>query len=299
MMLENYTVPLTQLVAPDEPMRVQMGDEQMSDLCLSIRELGVLYPLLVRPHGDGPLVAAALKDIAALADYVRNGGRLQVIDGHRRMLACEKCGVLIVPVIVTDADHETAHAMMLHAGIMREEFTPAEEGWQFLELSNKHQWSMDRLMRVFRVSEHYINTRVELVQTDPAIAAAVHTRELNMAQAKELLREKDPERRRTRMLLAIEHGYNARELRVMRQNLESERVALQGNLLPHTPPDSVAPEPVERPTCEWCGLGHDPENLRIVQVHWYHLAEFRAVINQVSPRTLLSPRAPEKESTTP
>lgn len=288
MMFERFTVPLTQLVPPDEPLRVQMGDEQMSELVASILAIGVLHPLLVRPCGDAADVAEVCKDVSTLNSYVRSGYKLQTIDGHRRMIACEKGGVALVPVTVTDADHDTLHTMMLHANIMREDVSPAEEGWQFLELSNKHQWSMERLMRVFRRSEDYINTRVELVQKDPAIAAAVHQRELNLAQAKELLREKDPERRRTRMLLALEHGYNARELRVMRQNLESERVSLQGNLMPHTPPDSVAPEPVERPTCVWCDQGEDPENLRIIQVHWYHLKELMAVVNQVGARNLLS-----------
>lgn len=297
MMFERYTVPLSQLVPPDEPLRVEMGDEAMSELVLSIREIGVLFPLLVRLYGDGEVVRAAYADVNALASLVRAGHALQVIDGHRRMIACEKGGVQLVPVTVTDADHDTLHTMMLHANIMREDVTAAEEGWQFLELSNKHQWSMDRLMRVFRRSEDYINTRVELVQKDPAVAAAVHTRVLNLAQARELLREKDPERRRTRMLLAIEHGYNARELKVMRQNLESERVSLQGNLVPHTPPDSVAPAPVEHPTCVWCDQGEDPENLRIIQVHWYHLKELMAVVNQVGARNLLgSTPTQEKES---
>lgn len=297
MMFERYTVPLAQLVPPDEPLRVEMGDEQMSELVQSIAAIGVLLPLLVRPWGPEEDMRTICADVNTLSSYVRKGARLQVIDGHRRMIACEKAGVQLVPVTVTDADHDTLHTMMLHANIMREDVTPAEEGWQFLELSNKHQWSMDRLMRVFRRSEDYINTRVELVQKDPAVAAAVHTRVLNLAQAKELLREKDPERRRTRMLLAIEHGYNARELKVMRQNLESERVSLQGNLVPHTPPDSVAPAPVEHPTCVWCDQGEDPENLRILQVHWYHLKELMAVVNQVGARNLLgSTPTPEKES---
>lgn len=297
MMFERYTVPLMQLVAPDEPLRVEMGDEQMSELVESILAIGVLLPLLVRPYADDEVTAAALESTASLAEYVRHGHRLQVIDGHRRMIACQKAGVQLVPVTVTDADHDTLHTMMLHANIMREDVTPAEEGWQFLELSNKHKWSMDRLMRVFRRSEDYINTRVELVQKDPAVATAVHTRVLNLAQAKELLREKDPERRRTRMLLAIEHGYNARELRVMRQNLESERVSLQGNLLPHTPPHSVLPDAPAPPECVWCAGSSDPENLRILQVHWYHIPELLAVVRQVGPRALLaSTPTPAKEN---
>jgi ParB-like chromosome segregation protein Spo0J len=200
-----------------------------------------------------------------------------------------------VPCIVTDADEESKHAIMLHAGIFREQFTPAEEGWQFLELATKYQWSLDRLMRVFKVTEDYINDRVDLVQKDDVIAQAVHTRQINLSQAHELLREKDPERRRTRLLLAIEHGYNAKELRVMRQNLESERAQAQGSLPIHTPPASVAPDPAAVPKCIWCDQGHDPENMRQVWVHWYHLPEVEAICNQVGVKNVL--RAHEPPST--
>lgn len=296
MMFERYTVPLLQLVPPAEPLRVQMGDEPMSELVASILAVGVLFPLLVRPAGDHEHVLTVCNSVASLGSYVRSGQKMQVIDGHRRMIACEKAGVMLVPVTVTDADDETLHTMMLHANIMREDVTAAEEGWQFLELANKHGWDMEKLTHVFHRSESYINTRVHLVQADPTVAAAVHTRELNLAQAQELLREKDPERRRTRMLLALEHGYNARELRVMRQNLESERVALAGNLTPHTPPDSVAQDAPPPPECVWCAGTKDPENLRILQVHWYHIPELLAVVRQVGPRALLTDaQTPEKE----
>lgn len=299
MMFENYVVPRAQIVPPDEPLRVEMGDERMSELVLSIRAIGVLHPLLVRPAGDDAVTRAACSCVDAMREFVRGGGLLQVIDGHRRSIACEKAGVELVPVTVTNADHDTLHTMMLHANIMREDVTPAEEGWQFLELANKHKWSIERLMKVFRVSEDYINTRVELVQKDPAVAAAVHTGVLNLAQAKELLREKNDERRRTRMLLAIEHGYNAKELRVMRQNLESERLVLEGNTQPHTPEFSATPDTAPAPECVWCGECKDPENLKMVQVHWYHLRELMAVVNQVGARNLLTQPASEKESTKP
>ena len=296
MIVFSTLVKLSQIVPPPEPMRVQMQDEPMSELVLSIRAIGVLHPILTRPHGDGELVAVACQSLPALSEYVRAGHKLEVIDGHRRAIACEKAGLELVPVTVTDADHDTVHTMMLHANIMREDVTPAEEGWQFLELSEKHGWDLERLMKVFRVSESYINTRVHLVRTDPAVAGAVHERLLNLAQASELIKERDPERRKTRMLLAIEHGYNAKELRVMRHNLEGERVVLAGGTLPHTPENAPAQDPAATPRCIWCDGSEDPENLRIVQVHWYHLREVMAVMNQVGARALLPPRTPEKGS---
>jgi ParB family transcriptional regulator, chromosome partitioning protein len=286
--MEAKLISWAKLLPPLEPLRVSMTDDGMHELVESIRAIGVLFPLLVRPAGDGPACKAAGSDIVELERYMEHGGQFQIIDGHRRWLACEKAGVQLLPCTVTGADYDTAHAMMLHANIMREDVSPAEEGWQFVELSTKHQWSLERLMRVFKVSESYINDRAELVSKDDTIAQAVHTRQINLSQAKELLREKDVARRHTRLQLAIEHGYNSKELRVMRQNLESELAVAQGAIAFHTPEHSLAPDPSAPRVCLWCGQGEDPENLRTVDVHSYHLRELNAVVNQVGIKNLLA-----------
>jgi ParB family chromosome partitioning protein len=263
------------LVPPSEPMRVAMQDDAMHDLVQSITELGLLQVLLVAPAGD----------------------KWEIIDGHRRFVASEKIGVEFLPCRVFDNPDAARHAMMLDATMCHEDFTPAEEGQQFVELSQKYGWTLDQLCEKFRKSESYINSRVVLVTQDQRIADAVNARKINMAQAHELLHEKDPERRGTRLLLCLEHGYNARELRAMRLNLEGERVTTETGVTPHTPEFAAPPPPGEPVTCEWCGGGEDPENLRQLWVHWYHMRELRAVCNQVGARNLLgvSPAVPAKE----
>lgn len=294
--MEARLIPWKKLRPPPEPLRASMGDDPMQELIESIRTIGVLFPLLVKPYGDGPVPKAAGEDTAALDDYIAAGLDFQIIDGHRRWLACEKAGVELVPCTITSADYDTAHAMMLHANIMREDVSPAEEGWQFLELATKHQWSLDRLMKVFKVSEGYINDRVELVQKDDAVAQAVHTRLINLSQAKQIIREKDPGYRLYLMDQATTHGANAKTLEVMRASHRQQEAAAQGQLLAHTPANATPP-PADAPrVCIWCGQGHDPENLRQVDVHWYHQAELDAICNQVGAKNLLgSSPAPAKE----
>lgn len=286
-MRETRLLPRTKLVAPAEPIRVSMSDEGMEQLVESLRVVGQLVDLLVRPYGDGPVVLAAMKSVAALDDYIAAGNQFQIIDGHRRWIAAPRAGLELLRCTIIDPNDTPGHAAMLHAGIMREDFTPAEEGWQFLELSTKYQWSLDDLMRTFRVSESYINDRVELVQKDEAVAAAAHMRVINLAQAKQILRAKDPLLRTYLLDQAKTHGANARSLEVMRQNWAANQAAAQGELLPHTPPASVEPDPALEPTCIWCGKSHDPENLRQFHVHWYHQPELEAVCNQVGVKNVL------------
>ncbi len=287
-MPETRLIPRKQLIPPLEPMRVSMADAPMEELVESLRSVGQLYALVVKPYGDGPVCKAAAENPAELDRYIRAGNQFEIIDGHRRWLAAERAGLDPLECKVVNPESVPTYAAMLHGNIMREDMTPAEEGWQFLELSVKHQWSLEQLMRTFRVSESYINDRVELVQKDETVAAAAHMRVINLAQAKQILRAKDPTLRTYLLDQAVTHGANARSLEVMRHNWAAEQAAGQGVLLAHTPPASVAPDPAAVPTCIWCGQGHDPENLRQFVVHWYHQAELQAVVDDLGAKNLLA-----------
>ena len=256
------------LVPPSEPMRVEMDDERLADLRKSIRDVGVLQALLVFPVDD----------------------KYEIIDGHRRYVATEDLPEEFLPCRVFDSSEEARYAMMLDATMCHEDFTPAEEGQQFIELSEKHGWSLDDLCAKFRKSENYINSRVILVTKDQRIGAAVNARKINMAQAHELLHEKDEERRGVRLLLAIEHGYNARELRVMRQNLEAERQVNAGEPHPNTPTWATAAPAPEQLACAWCGRTDDVANMSTIPVHGYHKPEVLAVLDQVGIKNLLAPK---------
>jgi ParB family chromosome partitioning protein len=285
---ETLLLPRKQLIAPTEPMRASMGETPMEELVESLKTVGQLYPLIVKPYGDGPASKAALENPVELKRFAKAGNSFEIIDGHRRMLAAERAGIELLECKVVNPANLPSYAAMLHANIIREDMTPAEEGWQFVDLSVKHQWSLQQLMDTFRVSESYINARVELVQKDETVAVAVHTRQINMAQAQQVNRAKDSTLRAYLLDQAVTHGANARSLEVMRQNWNSEQAAAQGSLLPHTPAASVVPDPDAQPKCIWCGQGHDPENFRQFQVHWYHQAELQAVVDQLGAKNLLA-----------
>ena len=275
-------LPRAKLIAPQEPLRASMRDDGMDQLVESLKLVGQLYPLVVKPYGDGPACHAAVEDERELDRYIKAGNQFEIIDGHRRMIAAERAGLELLECKVVNPATLPAHAAMLHANIMREDMTPAEEGWQFLDLANKHQWSLADLVSTFRVSEHYINERVELVQKDPVVAQCVHSRVINLAQAKQCLLAKEPTLRTYLLDQAVTHGANARSLQVMRQNWAAAQAAAQGELLPHTPPASVPPDPAAKPACAWCDGAEDPENLRQIYVHWYHERELRQVVDSVA-----------------
>jgi len=91
------------------PFRVASGEE-MEQLKESIREYGVLSPLLVRPRGDG---------------------RNEIVSGHRRKAACEALGITELPVLVRDMTDDEAVILMVDSNIQREHILPSEKAFAY------------------------------------------------------------------------------------------------------------------------------------------------------------------------
>lgn len=89
---------------PDHPFRV-LEDESMREMAESIREYGVLMPLVVRPVEEG---------------------QYEIISGHRRKYACEMIGMETVPVIVRELDMDASIIMMVDSNLQRENILPSE-----------------------------------------------------------------------------------------------------------------------------------------------------------------------------
>lgn len=104
------------------PFRVASGEE-MEQLKESIREYGVLSPLLVRPCGDG---------------------RYEIVSGHRRKAACEALGITELPVLVRNMTDDEAVILMVDSNVQREHILPSEKAFAYKMKMEavKHQGKM-------------------------------------------------------------------------------------------------------------------------------------------------------------
>jgi ParB/RepB/Spo0J family partition protein len=287
-MPEPKLVPLVHLVPPPEPLRVAMGDEAMAELESSIGKIGQLFPLLVIPKYrdandnlvDAP-IARRHKGPADVDCY-------EIVDGHRRFVALERLKIPSAHCMVFENAADVKHAMMLDANVCREDVTPFEEGVQFLELAEKHQWSMDQLMRVFQRSEDYINDRVDIVRKDQGVAEAVRDRRINIGQAKEVLKAPDLTSRQILLEQAAVHGATIKGLREMRHNMQREAAIAQGALPMNAPAWAEPPAIIAPDVCCWCGRDEEQYHLVTIRVHQYELADLRAVLDKFSRRALLA-----------
>ena len=90
---------------PDHPFEVK-DDEYMRETLESVKEYGVLSPVIVRP---------------------REEGGYEMISGHRRMRACELAGIDSMPAIVRNVDRDAATIMMVDSNLQRETISPMEK----------------------------------------------------------------------------------------------------------------------------------------------------------------------------
>ena len=104
---------------PDHPFRV-IDDDKMEEMVKSVKEHGVLLPVIVRKRGEG---------------------NYQMISGHRRKRACELAGIKQIRCIVKDLTDDEATILMVDSNIQREEILPSEKAVAYkLKLeAMKHQ----------------------------------------------------------------------------------------------------------------------------------------------------------------
>ena len=94
---------------PDNPFQIK-DNEEFKALSESIKEYGIITPLVVRNRAEGGY---------------------EVIAGHRRLKACEMAGILKVPAIIRDMDRDSAVIALVDSNIHRENILPSERGFAY------------------------------------------------------------------------------------------------------------------------------------------------------------------------
>ncbi len=92
-----------------QPFKVLI-DESMDELVESIKQSGVLSPIVARPHKDGGY---------------------EILSGHRRVKACEIAGITEVPVVVKNLDDDTATILLVDSNLQREHILPSEKAYAY------------------------------------------------------------------------------------------------------------------------------------------------------------------------
>jgi ParB/RepB/Spo0J family partition protein len=173
--------------------------EALHELAASIREHGVLQPILVRPLGEN---------------------RYQLIAGERRWRASSEAGLATIPALVEDIDDDTALEISIIENLQREDLSPLEEATMFDRMIHEHGYSIRRLAEKLGKDKGYLENRLRLANAPEEIRELVSLRKDTVSHAYELLKVDDPKKRRR---LAAQVASGELSLVKLRQKIEGRR----------------------------------------------------------------------------
>ncbi len=150
---------------PNQP-RVHFDEESLSDLSASIREIGVLQPLLVRQLTDGSY---------------------QLIAGERRWRAAQRAGLATVPAVVKTTDDMSSVEQALVENLHRQDLAPLEEAGAYQQLIDDFSLTHDDVAKRVGKSRSSITNSLRLLALPAAIQAFLADGKLSAGHAKALL----------------------------------------------------------------------------------------------------------------
>lgn len=127
---------------PDQPRR-DFSPEALEDLASSIRQKGVIQPLIVRPHPS------------------RDG--YEIVAGERRWRASQLAGLHELPVLVRDFDDTEVIEVAIIENIQRADLNPVEEAWAYRQLMEKFGHTQERLAEALGKSRSHIANTLRLL----------------------------------------------------------------------------------------------------------------------------------------
>src|SRR6185436_3750192 len=146
--------------------RTRMDDEALGELAESIREQGVMQPILVRPV---------------------EGNRFEIIAGERRWRAAQRAGLKDVPALVKSVPDHDALALALIENIQREDLNPLEEALGLARLVDEFKLTHDAVAKAIGRSRSAVSNLMRLTQLAKPVQDHLMSGALEMGHARALL----------------------------------------------------------------------------------------------------------------
>ncbi len=166
-------IPLNQIAPnPDQP-RKTFTDSELSDLASSIREKGVLQPILLR-------------------SVTGRGHSYEIVAGERRWRASQLAGLTEIPALVKTLSDENTMEIALIENVQRENLNPMEEAAAYKNLMDKCGYDMDDVSRLIGKSASYIRNSMRLIDLPADVRDMVARGEISASHARTIAVAENP-----------------------------------------------------------------------------------------------------------
>lgn len=189
---ETRKLALTQLVPGKHQPRKYFDGTALNELAVSIRNQGIIQPLLVRQLPGIPQ-------------------RYEIVAGERRWRAAKLAGLTEVPVIVTEYSDKDAMTVALVENLQREDLNPLEEAEALQALREAHGLSQEALAEQLGKSRSAVANALRLLQLSPSIQEGLVREDITAGHARALLAVTDGELRAQLYGVIVEYRLSVRE----------------------------------------------------------------------------------------
>ncbi|TLM66606.1 MAG: ParB/RepB/Spo0J family partition protein [Deltaproteobacteria bacterium] len=198
-----FLCPVEELRPHSKQPRKSFDDAKMAELVASIREKGVIQPLVVRHAGD----------------------HYQIIAGERRWRAAQRAGLKDVPVVIQDVSEDWALEMALIENIQREDLNPIEEAEAYRHLMSSFDLSQDEVAKRVGKDRSTVANALRLLRLPRPVQQDVMIGRLSMGHARALLALESGERLQEARELIVKKQLSVRQTEELVKRLKTEAPA--------------------------------------------------------------------------
>jgi len=159
---------LSEIVPNKYQPRKNFDKENLNDLANSIKERGVIQPIVVRKSNT-------------------ENSKYEIIAGERRWLAAQKAGLHEIPVVVTDADDLKSLEFAIVENVQRHDLNPLEEAQGYKRLIDEFAYDQDKVSKFIGKSRSYISNSLRLLNLPKEVLDLVEQKKITAGHAKILV----------------------------------------------------------------------------------------------------------------
>jgi ParB family chromosome partitioning protein len=197
-------IPIEYIKANPRNPRRNFVDAELDELAASIKERGIIQPIVVRAIGGA-------KD------------RYEIIAGERRWRAAQRAGLHEIPIVALEATDSEALELAIIENVQRTDLNPLEEAGGYHRLASEYGHSHEAIAQMVGKSRSHVSNTLRLLKLPEPVKAYISAGEISAGAARMLVGVADPERMAREI---VERGLNVRQV----EALAKERAQSSGKV---------------------------------------------------------------------
>ena len=166
--VQKNQLPITDLIPNKYQPRKNFDEANLEDLTNSIKERGMIQPIIVRKSNNENL-------------------KFEIIAGERRWLAAQRAGIHNVPVVITEADDLKSLEFAIVENVQRHDLNPLEEAQGYKKLIDEFSYDQDKVSKFIGKSRSYISNALRILTLPNEVITLIEKQKLSAGHAKILV----------------------------------------------------------------------------------------------------------------